>query len=276
MIVLILFVRWVLVEPFKIPSGSMIPTLLIGDHIFVAKSSYDIRLPFTNWSLLRVSNPKRGDVVVFDYPNYEKDPEKDGIFYIKRIVGIPGDKIAVRGGEPQIENASIQTTALPNGTTDSQTPGYAANSNRILVFQESLEGSLSKFHWAQRSLSAMNVRAQETEYILMRSGKDCVDIGSLIHGRSPINSLNEICPFTVPSDQYFVLGDNRDSSQDSRAWGFVDRSQLKGRAMFIWLSRNQSDETRDESLADYQARESSLWSKVTSFFRWSRFGLPIK
>src|SRR5688500_1115290 len=101
-IVLILFLRAFVAEPFKIPSGSMIPTLLIGDHLFVAKSSYDMRLPFTNIPLLRVSDPKRGDVTVFEYPNHEQEPGKGGQYYIKRIIGIPGDRIAVKGGRLQL------------------------------------------------------------------------------------------------------------------------------------------------------------------------------
>lgn len=256
-LVLIFFIRGFIAEPFKIPSGSMIPTLLVGDQLFVAKSSYDIGLPFTNIKLFKVSDPKRGDVVVFEYPNHEQDPAKDGIYYIKRIIGLPGDQIFVRGGVPyHAGQAANQQLFEEFPTEDARLPNFAANPNHRL-FLEKLPG-MDHAHWGQRYPYRYSDLPDVIRELKAQTGKDCIEIGKMAKREVPMISsslLNEVCPFTVPEGQYFVMGDNRDDSADGREWGFVDRSLLKGRALFIWFS----------------------WKGMEApFLRWSRLGLGIK
>jgi signal peptidase I len=187
---IVLLLRSFLFEPFRIPSGSMMPTLLIGDFILVNKFQYGIRLPVTDYKLISIGTPERGDVVVFRFP---KDPS---IPFIKRIVGLPGDRIEYR-----------RKTLYVNGQEAVQTPigAYVG------------QGSGSKFTGA----------VELTEDLI---GKDHAMMVS------PRMLLAREGSWDVPEGHYFVLGDNRDNSEDSRYWNFVPDENLIGRAFYIWLS----------------------------------------
>ncbi|MEK6725123.1 MAG: signal peptidase I [Deltaproteobacteria bacterium] len=167
-LILALFVRTFVVQAFKIPSGSMEPTLLIGDHLLVNKFLYGTKIPFTEIKVLPIREPERGDVVVFVYP---VDPSKD---FIKRAIGLPGDKVEVRN-----KKVYVNDTAIPDP--------YA--------------------HFAD-------------DMILLR-------------GNDPRDNFG---PVTVPPDSLFVMGDNRDRSYDSRFWGFVRKSEIKGKAFILYWS----------------------------------------
>jgi len=178
----VFLLRSFVVEPFRIPSGSMIPTLRIGDFILVNRFSYGLRCPIGDCKLLALGEPKRGDVVVFRYP---VDPKVD---FIKRVVGLPGDNIRYVGKHLTI--------------------------NGVLASQE----TLGRFE------GGSNVEAREA-------------LGSVQHhiltnAERPVQDFE----FTVPAGQYFVMGDNRDGSSDSRFWGTVPEAYLKGRAFFVWMS----------------------------------------
>jgi signal peptidase I len=171
-ILLALVIRTLVVQAFTIPSGSMMDTLLVGDYILVNKFLYGPALPLTDWHLPGLRPPRRGDIIVFKYPQDEK---RD---FIKRIIGTPGDRIQVRGhtvivnGEPLAE---LYTKPTPSAFARAELPGYCGYS----------------------------------------------------YGCEPT---------VVPSDSYFVMGDNRDNSQDSRYWGFVKRDKIKGKAFLIYWS----------------------------------------
>jgi signal peptidase I len=262
-VLLILFIRGFIVEPFKIPSGSMFPTLMIGDNLFVAKSSYDLGIPFTNFKFLRIGEPKRGDVVVFRYPNNEKDPTKDGLYYIKRLIGVPGDRIRVVGGIPQFDNAAVEQRPIPSEEVAPRMPAYSVPPGHQVLL-ERLPGMTGE-HLVQRDQRGLLRLPRAIEALQGQSGQSCVEIGSI--SKAAFNDLtsdaifsNEICSFTVPEGSYFVMGDNRDNSLDGRAWGFVERKLLMGRAVFVWLSLLQ---------------DMSLPSEGGPLLRWSRLGLPI-
>ncbi|NOY63374.1 MAG: signal peptidase I [Gammaproteobacteria bacterium] len=192
-ILIVLLLRSFLVEPFRIPSGSMMPTLFDGDFILVNKYIYGIRLPVINKKIIDVSEPKRGDVVVFRYP---KNPSQD---YIKRMVGLPGDRIAY-----------YNKTLSVNGKVVAQ---------RVLGRYVGVE--------AAASMSGASHRIE-------RLGD--VEHGLLIWPERPTYE-GEI---EVPEGHYFVMGDNRDNSNDSRVWGFVPEENLVGRAFMVWLSVNST------------------------------------
>lgn len=180
---LVLVLRSFLFEPFQIPSGSMLPTLNIGDFILVNKYHYGLRLPVTGTKVVPMNDPERGDVVVFKYPN---DPS---INYIKRVVGVPGDRIQYIDKVLYVNGKAQQQTLL------AQLP---PSDPKQLLIKEDLSG---------------------VEHEIYQ------DLG-----RPTINGQ-----ITVPEGQYFVMGDNRDNSNDSRAWGFVPDELLVGKAFAVWV-----------------------------------------
>lgn len=185
-VILALFIRTFIVQAFKIPSGSMQPTLAIGDHILVNKFIYGVKLPFTGATLIPFKDPARGDIIVFRYP---EDPDKD---FIKRLVALPGDTV-------EIKNKRVYVNHVP--VTD-------------------------------------DVGVHSDPHV--------------ISGR--INPRDNFGPVTVPEGSYFVLGDNRDNSYDSRFWGFVKNRAVLGKAFIIYWS----------------------WDKTRFGVRWGRIGDLLK
>jgi len=203
-ILIALVIRAFVIEAFKIPSGSMLPTLSIGDHIFVNKFIYGLRIPFTKYRVLDVSEPRRGDVVVFIYPTDEK---KD---FIKRIVGLPGDQVRMDGKELWINGHMISEKEL----NVSEFPG---DKRRLVVKNGSLQTIPFVRGWRDYNFYEENLDGVEH---LIQYEKNLE--------REPFEAL-------VPPDHYLMIGDNRDNSSDSREWGFVPRDNIKGKAMFVWL-----------------------------------------
>lgn len=264
-ILLILFVRGHLVEPFKIPSGSMIPTILIGDHLFVSKSSYRIQVPFTNKELFRVSEPKAADVVVFEYPNYEQDPSKDGFYFIKRLVGVPGDKIKVVSGVPYINGTPARQDLIAEGAFPRELSPSFEPSPYSKNYSETLPGTQGP-HIIQRYRGVLETLPAATERFRAVEGTDCIPLAASFQ-QNPIDhqgmGLNNICEFEVPQDKFFVMGDNRDDSSDGREWGFVPRELMVGKALFIWLSCKPEEEGGGLCLLPWN-------------WRWNRIGLPMR
>ena len=188
-LLIVLILRSFVAEPFRIPSGSMMPTLLHGDFILVNKFSYGIRLPVWHTKILDIGEPQRGDVAVFRFPN---NPADD---YIKRVIGLPGDHIAYRDKKLYINGKLVQQQE--NGTYQGDGANSVMNGARVL--REDLD--------------------PQPHDILIKQ------IGRGIAGE-----------FTVPENQYFVMGDNRDHSSDSRIWGFVPEMNLVGRAFLVWMN----------------------------------------
>ncbi len=203
-ILAVFLLRSFLFEPFKIPSGSMIPTLLVGDLILVNKFHYGLRLPVINKKIIPFNDPQRGDVMVFRYP---KDTRID---YIKRVVGVPGDEVSYRHQQLYLNGVLAPTQALPDFYNEDSLR-YSAQ------FTEDL-GTL-------------------THHILVDRSREMFlrQIGSF--------PFSENCRYTiegitckVPPGHYFMMGDNRDNSEDSRFWGFVPDENIVGKAFFVWMN----------------------------------------
>ncbi len=207
-VLIVLVVRSFVVEPFRIPSGSMMPTLLVGDFILVNKYSYGIRLPVLNRKVIDIADPARGDIVVFRYP------ENPSVDYIKRVVGVPGDHIAYRNKILYI-----------NGNQAEQSPVAA--------------------YVGVGGGARMTGASHRTEDLLGVKHDILVDTR-----RADMNF-----EFVVPEDEYFVMGDNRDNSRDSRFWGTVPDENLVGKAFFIWMNWD---------------------SKTDGFVDWTRLGSTIE
>jgi len=206
-----LFIRQFIVEAFKIPSGSMIPTLTIGDHLLVNKFIYGPRVPFTDTRIFVWKEPKRGDVIVFKYPDDEK---KD---FIKRVVGLPGDKLEIKKGKLLINDQLVPVV---------ETGEYVDKEHRFG------KGYDIKAKLLEEQLGNVTHKIQ---YLRDQSDYDFHAV-------------------LVPKDSVFVMGDNRDNSQDSRFWGFVKYNKILGRALIIYWS----------------------WDGNGRWVRWERIGSLIK
>jgi signal peptidase I len=212
---IVLILRSFVVEPFRIPSASMMPTLLIGDFILVNKYDYGIRLPVLNNKIIENKSPERGDVVVFRYP---EDPS---IPFIKRVVGVPGDKVAYFNKTFYING--VADPQKYNGLYEDDGPGRNMDGWQLLT---TITGDF------------------EHEILL--------------NPQRPSQIVEKI----VPEGHYFVLGDNRDNSKDSRFWGFVPDENLMGRAFYIWMNWSNI---------------SARWWYIPSWdVEWARIGTSLR
>jgi signal peptidase I len=196
-ILAVLLLRSFVVEPFRIPSGSMMPTLLVGDFILVNKFSYGLRWPVLNTKFVDLGEPERGDVIVFRYPRDES------VDYIKRVVGVPGDVIGYRDKHLLLNGEVIAT--MPLGTYQGEGAGQRLTGATLAL--ENLDGVKHD--------------------ILFNPRTPDLAPGCRVLAQGPIQ---------IPAGQYFVMGDNRDNSNDSRCWGLVPEPNLVGKAFAIWMS----------------------------------------
>jgi signal peptidase I len=204
-IALVFFLRSFLYEPFKIPSMSMVPTLQVGDLILVNKFTYGIRLPIINKKIVELNDPKRGDVMVFKYP---RDMSQD---YIKRVIGVPGDKITYENKRLTVNGKPVEYTPLEDYLN---------------------EESLTYSKQFKENLTGTEHRVIVTEAAPTVNLSDVKDFPH-----------SEACTYryegftcVVPAGNYFMMGDNRDNSADSRYWGFVPDKNIVGKAFFVWMN----------------------------------------
>jgi signal peptidase I len=207
-VLIVFFLRSFVVEPFQIPSGSMIPTLLEGDFILVNKYDYGIRLPLLDKKIIAVRDPQRGDVMVFHYP---RNPSEN---FIKRVVGLPGDRVEYVDKRLSINGEVVKTDEL----------GTYLHADRLYYSPRYVE----------------NLGGVTHDILLEREMPPFVNPGHVMD-----YPYRENCTYTidgvrctVPAGHYFVMGDNRDASSDSRVWGFVPDENIVGRAFFIWFNFN--------------------------------------
>lgn len=201
---IVLLLRSFLMEPFRIPSGSLEPTLLVGDFVAVNKFAYGLRLPVWEKKAVSLADPKTGDIAVFRWP---PDPSYD---YIKRVIGVPGDKISYHDKKLTVNGVEAKQQFIEY--TVDQSSG-----NPVAKYEENLNGVIHPIY---------------------------------IRTQMPSHDLDVV----VPEGNYFMMGDNRDDSADSRFWGFVPESHLRGKAFLVWMS----------------------WNGKTDSVRWSRLGRFIK
>ncbi|WP_038901823.1 signal peptidase I [Dickeya dadantii] len=229
---LVFVVRSFIFEPFQIPSGSMMPTLLIGDFILVEKFAYGIKDPITQTTLIETGHPKRGDIAVFKYP---ENPRLD---YIKRVVGLPGDRVSY---DPIAKQVTIQPGCGDKPNCGSALPVTYSNvepSDFVQTFSGTGREMTSGFYQIPVG--------QKSEGIRMAVRKET--LGEVTHNILTVPGAQDqlglyyqqmrqsLGSWVVPAGHYFMMGDNRDNSADSRYWGFVPERNLVGKATAIWMS----------------------------------------
>lgn len=207
-IAFVMILRSFLYEPFQIPSGSMMPTLLVGDFILVEKFAYGLKDPVWRTKMISTGEPKRGDIIVFKYPKDES------IDYIKRVVGLPGDRIIYRNKQLYIQEACQQQSPCPEP--------------RLVARAEVNRGEFSLDGMPQ--IRYREQLGDVTHDILIDPARGEPTAFYFRDGDLPAGE------FVVPQGEYFAMGDNRDNSTDSRFWGFVPEKNLVGRAVCIWIS----------------------------------------
>ncbi|MES2318276.1 MAG: signal peptidase I [Pseudomonadota bacterium] len=206
-IALVFFLRSFLYEPFKIPTSSMVPTLLVGDLILVNKYTYGVRLPILNQKIIDVNDPQRGDVMVFKYP---KDMSQD---YIKRVIGVPGDKIVYENKRLTVNGKAISYTGMED---------YLDDQEMSMAYSKQF----------------MEYLPEKKHRILNLENSPSVNVASVENfpKREACEFAQDKFSCTVPEGNYFMMGDNRDNSQDSRYWGFVPNKNIVGKAFFVWMN----------------------------------------
>ncbi len=209
-VILVVFIlRSFLFEPFRIPSGSMIPTLVIGDLILVNKFTYGIRLPIINKKILDIGTPRRGDVMVFRYP---VDPSVD---YVKRVIGLPGDTITYRNKRLTVNGKEVETGAAAD----------YFDSERVTYTKQYAEKLPAENGFVDHMI------------LLDADRSGVITPGSFaFRDNCAYSDGNTAVTCRVPFGQYFMMGDNRDNSADSRYWGFVPDQNIVGKAFFIWMN----------------------------------------
>ncbi len=205
-VLIALTIRAFIVEPFRIPSGSMFPTLLIGDHLFVNKFVYGPKIPFSDMRLPGLREPERGDIIVFTVARRGNDtfpadrhPEYSREEFVKRIVGLPGDRVEIQGNKVFVNGDEMDVEALPETFTDPN----------------------------GRELDVLRVAVDSKQYKILD------DPNAYFRAPRPVT--------TVEEGRYLVLGDNRDHSKDSRVWGTVRKAEIKGPAFVLYWSWDFND-----------------------------------
>jgi signal peptidase I len=219
-LLLVFIFRWMLYEPFVIPSESMMPNLLVHDHIIVEKFSYGIKSPFGDGWLFKWIEPKRGDVVVFRFP------ENREVYFIKRLIGLPGDHIKVQNGQITINNKPWMLQPIGKEVYNDE----------------------DDFTYYIEMIPLESISNEEDHLVRFYSSQNHVD---------PVEK-----EFIVPAGSYFMMGDNRDQSHDSRFWGFVDEKYLIGKATRIWLSCEDTIPTAPMICDPLKLRTDRIFKKV--------------
>lgn len=264
-VLLILGFRWLILEPFVIPSASMEPNLLIHDHITVKKYAYGIRQLFGDGWLWQYSQPHRGDIVVFKYPENRK------VYFVKRVIGLPGDHIMVQNGQITINQKPWALQAIQPEEGDVATD-YNFFTESI-PHEQTAAAELDEKQ--QRSQGEITKSVSETQALHERRFKEMIDddqkqrdLENLTddHTVKYYSNQPHVDPvakeFVVPENSYFMMGDNRDNSHDSRFWGFVPANLLIGKVSTIWLSCENTLDTAPMICDPQQLRINRMFKKV--------------
>lgn len=230
----VLIVRSFLIEPFNIPSSSMVPTLYTGDFIAVNKFAYGLRLPLTYNKVIDTGSPEHGDVMVFRYP------ENPSIYYIKRVIGLPGDTVSYDNGVLAINGKSVATEptdfSADNRLIEQLIPAGDTGAGEVISAEQAVNYSREEESHAEYFTETQGNHQHLVRYL---AGFNSSQYAPFLQSQSPevVSSQGTQWSIKVPDDEYFVMGDNRDRSADGRFWGFVPDKNLAGKAVYIWMHK---------------------------------------
>lgn len=231
----VLVVRSFIIEPFNIPSSSMVPTLYTGDFITVNKYAYGLRLPLLNTKVVDIGSPQRGDVAVFRFPPNPK------VYYIKRVIGVGGDTVGMHNGQLVVNGQPVPTVPVnyqadPTMVAQMYPAGVSEVEGVLTAEQAAQKGQAEELEARYQQESPAAGHTHLTRHV---GNTPWYLQAQFLAQHSPevIASRGQDWQITVPQGQYFVMGDNRDRSFDGRFWGFVPDENLSGKASYIWMHK---------------------------------------
>ena len=230
----VLIVRSFLIEPFNIPSSSMVPTLYTGDFIVVNKYAYGVRLPLTYNKVLDTGSPSRGDVMVFRYP------ENPSMYYIKRVIGLPGDTVSYNEGQIAINDVPVATQSVAFEANPELTSQLYLEGQSIQDYTLTLDDATQMGQQEEAQAQYFQeTQGQHEHLVRYLPGMNSSQYAPFLQQQAPevISSEGTKWEITVPEGEYFVMGDNRDRSADGRFWGFVPDDNLAGKAVYVWMHK---------------------------------------
>jgi signal peptidase I len=277
-VLIALALRAFVIEAFKIPSSSMYPTLEIGDHIFVNKFIYGVRVPFTNYKPFHLRNPHRGEVIVFQYPC---EPDRD---YIKRVIALPGQSVEVRCNVVYVDGVAVPSEEVPGQCSyddlkDQEDPSKGWETKYCSRYRETVDGhAYDTFHDPERPdreparKNGTLDHANDRDFPMR--GKNPPRCNTAEAEHQTLGKLVETKPeyrakpcepqlhYVVPDGHVFVMGDNRNNSNDARVWGSVPLDNIKGKALFIWLSYKNFNFPR---IWELFGEDGIRWNRIGNF-----------
>jgi signal peptidase I len=229
-VLIVIVLRAFIAEPYQVPTGSMLPTIQLGDYIIVSKSTYSLRIPMTSYSIWTYNTPKRGDIVIFEHPNPTKSDE-NGMTLIKRVVAVAGDTLSIKNEVLQINGQPVPRTEKPRPADEDF--GAFNETGTLNRYEEDLFGVKHPVLYDPLHGSGSISESISEWPRVGTKGQGCIWPEAFCVSEADKNK-----PFLIPPGYVFVMGDSRDNSADGRVWGPLPIDHIRGKALFVGYAKN--------------------------------------